>query len=156
MNDALCKEYVRLYQRKSALNAQLKGVEAELDQIEPLLITEFRNGRAARHTLDLGGAKPTISLHRREVPKMINGRAAVVEALRKAGKEEMIGVTRDLQTMVSHLADELELDLLHDNYGKDADECRELSPEDVRHALPEGLREELEIVFQYWLSCSKS
>ena len=157
MNDALCQQYVRLYRQKSALNAQLKAVDAELDKIEPLLIEDFRLSRTKRHTIDFGGTNPTISINRREVPKMVNGSAATVEALRKAGMNEMIGVAgKSLNTLIAHLADELELDLQHDNYGKDIEDCRELAPEDVRAALPEALRDQIVVVFQYWLSCSKS
>ena len=88
---------------------------------------------------------------------MVNGREQVVEALRKEGLDQYIGVNhQSFGAFVREVAREVEDGIARENALKPVEQQHVMDEEDVRAALPAALRDQVSITFDHDLRSRKA
>lgn len=140
------KEFVRLEKEKRKLKSELDLVDQAIDRLKESLIPQFLEKNREHDRID----ERTVYIQRSIYPAMVNGAAATVAALRKAGVDSLIGVNHQrLAGYVTEIARDVAEQLKRDNQARPQDQHQMFSEELVRAALPEPLREEVSITFKY-------
>ncbi len=153
MNIAQLKEFVGLETAKRRLEAELNLTKQKLDDLKEALIPQFLEDGIQKTTVD----GRTVSIVTDVRPAMVNGREEVVKALRAEGLDQYIGVNhQSFGAYVREIAREVEEAIARENSGKPQEEQKVMTEDDVRSALPEALRTEVAIAFEYKLRSQKA
>jgi hypothetical protein len=147
MNTAKVKEYVCLETRKRALDAELKQVDQDLKALERIVVDEMIN--AGFQKVEADGR--TLKLVPDVLPSPVEGRLAVVDALREAGLDQFIPQNYNdsaLRGYVKEIAREV--------IARAKDDGRVADAEEIRAALPEPLGRALKIYYGHKLSSTKA
>jgi hypothetical protein len=148
MYDEDIKEFVRLEKQKRRIKSELDVVDQAIDKLKASLIPQFLEKNREHDRID----ERTVYIQRSIYPAMVNGAAATVAALRKAGVDSLIGVNHQrLASYVGEIAKDVAEQLKRDNQGRPQEQHQMFTEELVRAALPEALRDELTITFKYEL-----
>jgi len=153
MNTAQLKEFVCLETEKRRLEGELKLTKQKLDDLKQALIPQFLEDGFQSTEID----GRTVYIHAEVRPAMVNGREQVVEALRKAGLDQYIGVNHQaFGAFVREVAREVEDGIARGNASKPFEQQHVMDEEDVRAALPAALRDQVSITFDHDLRSRKA
>ena len=146
MYDDDIKEFVRLEKEKRRLQSEVNLIDQKLDKLKESLIPQFQAVNRKHDRVD----DRTVYIQRTVYPAMVNGAAATVAALRKAGVDSLIGVNHQrLGGYVREIARDVEEQIERENQMNPPEMHRLFDEEAIRQALPEALRGEINITFQY-------
>jgi hypothetical protein len=147
MNIQQLREFVSLENRKKDLDAELKAVKQQLDDLEEALVPQFVEGGVQKMTID----GRTVSLSQDVYASPLNDREDVVDALKQSELGQYVAEnynTNSLTALVREVKREVE--------SRAQDEGRMFTEDDVRSALPEPLGRALKISFVHKLSSRKA
>jgi len=147
MNVQQLREFVSLENRKKDLDAELKAVKQQLDDLEEALVPQFVEDGVQKMTVD----GRTVSLTQDVYASPLNDREDVVDALKHSELGQYVAEnynTNSLTAFVREVKREVE--------SRAKDEGRMFDENDVRAALPEPLGRALKISFVHKLSSRKA
>ena len=147
MNIQQLREFVSLENRKKDLDAELKSVKQQLDNLEEALIPQFIDDGVQRMTVD----GRTVAIQQDVYASPLNDRDDVVDALKQSELGQYVAEnynSNSLTAFVREVKREVE--------SRAHDENRIYSEDDVRAALPEALGRALKISFVHKLSSRKA
>jgi vacuolar-type H+-ATPase subunit I/STV1 len=147
MNIQQLREFVSLENRKKDLDAELKAVKQQLDDLEEALVPQFIEDGVQRMTVD----GRTVSIQQDVYASPLNDREDVVDALKQSELGQYVAEnynTNSLTAFVRELKRDVELRAKGEN--------RMYTEDDVRAALPEPLGRALKISFVHKLSSRKA
>ena len=147
MNMQQLREFVSLENRKKDLDAELKSVKQQLDDLEEALVPQFIEDGVQRMTVD----GRTVSIQQDVYASPLNDREDVVDALKQSELGQYVAEnynTNSLTAFVRELKRDVELRAKNEN--------RIYTEDDVRAALPGPLGRALKISFVHKLSSRKA
>lgn len=147
MNMQQLREFVSLENRKKDLDAELKAVKQQLDELEEALVPQFIEDGVQRMTVD----GRTVSVQQDVYASPLNDREDVVDALKQSELGQYVAEnynTNSLTAFVREVKRDVELRAHGEN--------RIYTEDDVRAALPEPLGRALKISFVHKLSSRKA
>jgi hypothetical protein len=147
MNVQQLKEFVSLENRKKDLDAELKAVKQQLDDLEGALVPQFVEDGVQKMTVD----GRTVSLTQDVYASPLNDREDVVDALKHSELGQYVAEnynSNSLTAFVREVKREVE--------SRAKGEGRMYDENDVRAALPEPLGRALKISFVHKLSSRKA
>jgi vacuolar-type H+-ATPase subunit I/STV1 len=147
MNMQQLREFVSLENRKKDLDAELKSVKQQLDDLEEALVPQFIEDGVQRMTVD----GRTVSIQQDVYASPLNDREDVVDALKQSELGQYVAEnynTNSLTAFVREVKRDVELRAQSEN--------RMYTEDDVRSALPEPLGRALKISFVHKLSSRKA
>jgi hypothetical protein len=147
MNMPQLREFVSMENRKKELDAELKAVKQQLDDLEEALVPQFIEDGVQRMTVD----GRTVSIQQDVYASPLNDREDVVDALKQSELGQYVAEnynTNSLTAFVRELKRDVELRAKGEN--------RMYTEDDVRAALPEPLGRALKISFVHKLSSRKA
>jgi NADP-dependent 3-hydroxy acid dehydrogenase YdfG len=131
----------------------MKLTKQKLDDLKQALIPQFLEDGFQSTEID----GRTVYIHAEVRPAMVNGREQVVEALRKEGLDQYIGVNhQSFGAFVREVAREVEDAIARENASKPFEQQHVMDEEDVRAALPAALRDHVSITFDHDLRSRKA
>ena len=146
MNTEQIKEFVRLEKEKRRIESELDLVEKKIKDLKEVLVPQFLAANCQHTNMD----GRTVYVHTDIRPAMVNGRDAVVTALREESLDQYIGVNHQgLGAYVREIAREVEDTIARENAANPQEQHRVFAEEDVRAALPGKLRDEIAVIFKY-------
>ena len=147
MNMQQLREFVSLENRKKGLDAELKSVKQQLDDLEEALVPQFIEDGVQRMTID----GRTVSIQQDVYASPLNDREDVVDALKQSELAQYVAEnynTNSLTAFVREVKRDVELRAQSEN--------RIYTEDDVRAALPQPLGRALKISFVHKLSSRKA
>jgi vacuolar-type H+-ATPase subunit I/STV1 len=147
MNMQQLRGFVSLENRKKDLDAELKSVKQQLDDLEEALVPQFIEDGVQRMTVD----GRTVSIQQDVYASPLNDREDVVDALKQSELGQYVAEnynTNSLTAFVREVKRDVELRAQSEN--------RMYTEDDVRAALPEPLGRALKISFVHKLSSRKA
>jgi hypothetical protein len=147
MNEKPLKEYVCLEKRKKDLDAELKGVRADLDRMEPVVIDEMV--RAGFAEVEVDGR--TLKIKPAVYCSPAEDRWAVVDALRQAGLDQFIPQNYN-DAQLRSFVKETAADVL----ARAEEAGRAATAEEIAAALPDPLGSALKVYLGHELSSRKA
>jgi hypothetical protein len=147
MNVQQLREFVSLENRKKDLDAELKAVKQQLDDLEDALVPQFVEDGVQKMTVD----GRTVSLTQDVYASPLNDREDVVDALKHSELGQYVAEnynSNSLTAFVREVKREVE--------SRAKGEGRMYDENDVRAALPEPLGRALKISFVHKLSSRKA
>jgi vacuolar-type H+-ATPase subunit I/STV1 len=147
MNMQQLRGFVSLENRKRDLDAELKSVKQQLDDLEEALVPQFIEDGVQRMTVD----GRTVSIQQDVYASPLNDREDVVDALKQSELGQYVAEnynTNSLTAFVREVRRDVELRAQSEN--------RMYTEDDVRAALPEPLGRALKISFVHKLSSRKA
>jgi vacuolar-type H+-ATPase subunit I/STV1 len=147
MNMQQLRGFVSLENRKKDLDAELKSVKQQLDDLEEALVPQFIEDGVQRMTVD----GRTVSIQQDVYASPLNDRDDVVDALKQSELGQYVAEnynTNSLTAFVREVKRDVELRAQSEN--------RMYTEDDVRSALPEPLGRALKISFVHKLSSRKA
>jgi vacuolar-type H+-ATPase subunit I/STV1 len=147
MNMQQLREFVSLENRKKDLDAELKSVKQQLDDLEEALVPQFIEDGVQKMTVD----GRTVSIQQDVYASPLNDREDVVDALKQSELGQYVAEnynTNSLTAFVREVKRDVELRAQSEN--------RMYTEDDVRSALPEPLGRALKISFVHKLSSRKA
>jgi vacuolar-type H+-ATPase subunit I/STV1 len=147
MNMQQLRGFVSLENRKKDLDAELKSVKQQLDDLEEALVPQFIEDGVQRMTVD----GRTVSIQQDVYASPLNDREDVVDALKQSELGQYVAEnynTNSLTAFVREVKRDVELRAQSEN--------RMYTEDDVRSALPEPLGRALKISFVHKLSSRKA
>jgi len=147
MNMQQLRGFVSLENRKKDLDAELKSVKQQLDDLEEALVPQFIEDGVQRMTID----GRTVSIQQDVYASPLNDRDDVVDALKQSELGQYVAEnynTNSLTAFVREVKRDVEL--------RAQSESRIYTEDDVRAALPEPLGRALKISFVHKLSSRKA
>jgi len=150
MNMEPLREFVSLENRKKQLDAELKAARQRLDELEETIIAMFIEAGVPAMTVEVDGAKRTLSIYPDVYASPLNDREEVVDALKESELGQYVAEnynTNSLTSFVREVWKEL-------RRGADRGQ-RVVTEDDLRAALPEPLRGALKISLIHKLSSTR-
>ena len=150
MNMEPLREFVSLETRKKDLDAQLKAAKQRLDELEDVIIPQFIEEGVPSMTVEVDGAKRTLSIYPDVHASPLNGRDEVVDALKNSELGQYVAEnynTNSLTSFVREFWKELRQTA--------CTERRIVSEDDLRLALPAPLASVLKLSLFHKLSSTK-
>jgi hypothetical protein len=147
MNMQQVKEFVCLEKRKRDLDAELKAVKQQLDDLSDALVPQFLNAGIDKVTA-LGR---TVKIVQQVVASPVNGRRDVVDALKASELGQYVGENYNDQSIRGYVNE-----VARDVADRAAREDRVYTEEEIRAALPEPLGRAVKIHFLHKLSSTKA
>lgn len=147
MNMQQLRGFVSLENRKKDLDAEIKSVKQQLDDLEEALVPQFIEDGVQRMTVD----GRTVSIQQDVYASPLNDREDVVDALKQSELGQYVAEnynTNSLTAFVREVKRDVELRAQSEN--------RMYTEDDVRSALPEPLGRALKISFVHKLSSRKA
>jgi hypothetical protein len=147
MNMQQVKEFVCLEKRKRDLDAELKAVKQQLDDLSEALVPQFLNEGIDKVTAD----GRTVKIVQQVVASPVNGRRDVVDALKASELGQYVGENYNDQSVRGYVNE-----VARDVADRAAREDRVYTEEEIRAALPEPLGRAVKIHFLHKLSSTKA
>ncbi len=150
MNLEPLREFVSLEYHKKELDADLKATKQKLDELEERIIPMFIEEGVPSMTVEVDGAKRTLSIYPDVYASPINDREEVVEALKASELDQYVAEnynTNSLTAFVREIWKELR--------EVASREKRVVTDDDLRAALPAPLQPVLKISLIHKLSSTR-
>lgn len=141
------KEFVCLEKRKRDLDAELKQVKQQLDDLSGTLVLQFLNEGIDKVTAD----GRTVKIVQQVVANPLNGRLDMVDALKASELGQYVGENYNDQSIRGYVNE-----VAREVADRAAREDRLYTEEEVRAALPEPLGRAVKIHFLHKLSSTKA
>lgn len=108
MDMDIAREFGSLISEKRKLEARLDNVKEQIASLEPTLLNELVEAQVDRLPITLEGEKVTLYIHRQLWAKPKDGnRAAVVDALRGCGLEDLVKEDFNTSTLSAYVRERL-------------------------------------------------
>jgi hypothetical protein len=147
MNMAQVKEFVCLEKRKRDLDAELKKVKQQLEDLSDALVPQFLNNGIDKVTAD----GRTVKIVQQVVASPVNGGFEVVAALKASELGQYVGENYNDQSIRGYVNE-----VAREVADRAAREERLYTEEEVRAALPEPLGRAVKIHFIHKVSSTKA
>jgi predicted nucleic acid-binding Zn-ribbon protein len=150
MNLEPLREFVSLENHKKELDADLKATKQRLDELEETIIPMFIEEGVPSMTVEVDGAKRTLSIYPDVYASPLNDREEVVDALKRSELEQYVAEnynTNSLTAFVREVWKELRQTA--------AREERAVTEDDLRAALPLPLQGVLKLSLIHKLSSTR-
>ncbi len=150
MNLEPLREFVSLENRKKELDAALKATKQKLDELEEIIIPMFIEAGVPAMTVEVDGARRTLSIYPDVYASPLNDREEVVDALKQSELGQYVAEnynTNSLTSFVREIWKEL-----RQAAGR---ERRVVTEDDLRAALPAPLQGALKLSLIHKLSSTR-
>jgi hypothetical protein len=150
MNLEPLREFVSLEQRKKDLDAELKATKQKLDELEDQIIPMFIEAGVPSMTVEVNGAKRTLSIYPDVYASPLNDREEVVDALKASELDQYVAENYNTNSLTSFVR-EIWKELRHNA----SREERVVTEDDLRAALPQALQGVLKLSLIHKLSSTR-
>jgi hypothetical protein len=144
------REFVSLEQKKKELDAELKATKQKLDELEEQIIPMFIEAGVPSMTVEVNGAKRTLSIYPDVYASPVNDREEVVDALKASELDQYVAENYNTNSLTSFVR-EIWKELRHNA----SREERVVTEDDLRVALPQPLRGVLKLSLIHKLSSTR-
>ncbi|HZT29223.1 MAG TPA: hypothetical protein VFA33_05035 [Bryobacteraceae bacterium] len=150
MNLEPLREFVSLENHKRDLNADLKATQQRLDELEGTIIPMFIEEGVPSMTVEVDGAKRTLSIYPDVYASPLNDREEVVDALKQSELGQYVAENYNTQSLTAYVR-EIWKELRQVATRAE----RIVTDDDLRAALPAPLQAVLKISIIHKLSSTR-
>jgi hypothetical protein len=150
MNMEPLREFVSLETRKKELDADLKAAKQRLDELEEIIIPQFIEDGVPSMTVEVNGAKRTLSIYPDVYASPLNDRDEVVDALKQSELGQYVAENYNSNSLTGFVREVWRE--LRQTAGR---EQRVIDENDLRAALPVPLASVLKLSIVHKLSSTK-
>jgi hypothetical protein len=144
------REFVSLEQKKKDLDAELKATKQKLDELEDQIIPMFIEAGVPSMTVEVNGAKRTLSIYPDVYASPMNDREEVVDALKQSELDQYVAENYNTNSLTSFVR-EIWKELRHNATREE----RVVTENDLRAALPQPLQGVLKLSLIHKLSSTR-
>ena len=150
MNMEPLREFVSLETRKKQLDAELKSAKQRLDELEEIIIPQFIEEGVPSMTVEVNGAKRTLTIYPDVYASPLNARDEVVDALKQSELGQYVAENYNSNSLTSFVRE-----VWKELRQTASTERRIVSEDDLRLALPAPLASALKLSLIHKLSSTK-